>query len=101
MNPILLAILLVGGIGLIAGAGLAIASVLMGFVGYYAQKLGAGLIGDAKATALAVCLAAAVYGVVMLAIGGISEKDILMLPKGQTMVRLLKKMHLLHTKPAQ
>ena len=29
MNPILLAILLVGGIGLIAGAGLAIASVLM------------------------------------------------------------------------
>ncbi len=78
-----------------------IASVLMGFVGYYAQKLGAGLIGDAKATALAVCLAAAVYGVVMLAIGGISEKDILMLPKGQTMVRLLKKMHLLHTKPAQ
>ena len=29
MNPIVLAILLVGGIGLVAGAGLAIASVLM------------------------------------------------------------------------
>ena len=51
---------------------------VMGTAAYFAQRLLAGLTGDAVATAISIALAAALYGLVMLLIGGIGEKDILM-----------------------
>lgn len=78
-----------------------LASAAMGACAYGVQKACAGLIGDSKATMLAICLAVAVYGVVMLLIGGINENDIRMLPKGAWIARLLKKMHLLKEKPVR
>ena len=76
-----------------------LACAVMGVTSYYGQKLLAGIMSDAVATAVTICLAAGLYGLVMLLIGGIGEKDILMLPKGRAIARLLKKLHLLREKP--
>lgn len=76
-----------------------IASVLMGAVAYFAHALLDGLIGDVLATMFAIGMAVGVYGVVILLIGGIGEQDILSLPKGALLVRLLRKLHLLRVRP--
>ncbi len=76
-----------------------LACAVMGTAAYFAQRLLAGLTGDAVATAISIALAAALYGLVMLLIGGIGEQDILMLPKGAAIARLLKKMRLLRARP--
>ena len=76
-----------------------IASVLMGAVAFGTHALLDGLIGDVFATLFAIGMAVGVYGVVILLIGGIGERDILSLPKGALLVRLLRKLHLLRVRP--
>ena len=44
---------------------------------------------------LAICVAVPVYAVVLLLIKGVGEDEIRMLPKGASLVVLLKKFHLL------
>ena len=47
------------------------------------------------ATLLAICVAIAVYGLVMLLIKGIVEEDLLAVPGGGKLIRILKRFHLL------
>lgn len=47
------------------------------------------------ATLLAICIAIAVYGLVMLLMKGITEEDLQAVPGGGKLIRLLQKLHLL------
>ena len=47
------------------------------------------------ATLLAICIAVAVYGLVMLLIKGIVEEDLQTVPGGGTRIRVCKRLHLL------
>ena len=44
----------------------------------------------------AVVVAVIVYFVVLIKIGGVTEKDLVSMPKGTLLVRVAKKAHLLH-----
>ena len=50
---------------------------------------------NTAATLLAVCIAVAVYGLVMLLIKGIVEEDLQTVPGGGKLIGILKKIHLL------
>ncbi len=71
------------------------AGLAMGFFAYYSQMMLASVLGDRLATILSIILAAGVYGLVLLLVGGIKESDVMLLPKGATIVRILKKLHLI------
>lgn len=47
------------------------------------------------ATLCSIMVSVGIYGLVMLLIGGITEDDLTCLPKGMSMIRLLKRFHLL------
>lgn len=53
------------------------------------------LASNTAATLLAICVAVAVYGLVMLLMKGITEEDLQAVPAGGKMIRLLKRLHLL------
>lgn len=70
------------------------ACMAVGAIGSY--KLFFSLIGsNTIATLLAICVAIAVYGLVMLLIKGITEEDLQAVPGGRKLIRLLQKLHLL------
>ncbi len=73
-----------------------VASAIMGAVAYGVNfalfKLTS---SNTLSCILAICVAVVVYGLSLLLIKGISEDEIRMLPKGASLVRLLKKLHLL------
>lgn len=45
--------------------------------------------GSAVATLLAICLAAIIYMILIFALGAVKKEDILMMPKGETLARIL------------
>ena len=47
------------------------------------------------ATVITLCLAVVVYCVALLLLGGLTEEEILSMPKGHAIVKFLKKVHLL------
>jgi stage V sporulation protein B len=53
------------------------------------------IIAERLATALAICLGAAAYGITLIKIKAITEAEIMMFPKGAKIVRLLQKLRLL------
>lgn len=72
------------------------ASAAMGLLAYGVNFLLFKLTGsNAISCILAICVAVPVYAVVLLLIKGVGEDEIRMLPKGASLVLLLKKMHLL------
>ena len=72
------------------------ASAVMGLLAYGVNFLLFKLTGsNAISCILAICVAVPVYAVVLLLIKGVGEDEIRMLPKGASLVLLLKKMHLL------
>jgi len=72
-----------------------IAAVIMGVVTFIAYLLLDVTIGGYAATIIAVLIAVVVYGISLLMLGGITEDEVLAMPKGATIARLLKRMHLL------
>lgn len=73
----------------------AIAALIMGIVTFMAHLVFDIFIGGFIATTLSIILAALVYGISLLMLGGLSEDDILGMPKGATMVTVFRKLHLL------
>lgn len=74
----------------------AVASAIMGVVAYITNFLLYKVTGsNTFSCVIAICLAVIVYAVSLLLIRGIGEEEIRMLPKGATLVALLKRMHLL------
>jgi stage V sporulation protein B len=55
----------------------------------------AGIIGGKIATVVAICVGAAVYGLVIIFIGGIRRDEVLTMPKGEKIYKLLKKINLM------
>lgn len=55
----------------------------------------AGIIGSKIATVVAICVGAAVYGLVIIFIGGIRRDEVLTMPKGEKIYKLLKKFNLM------
>ena len=73
----------------------AVAAVIMGIVVFVLQFVLALVISSAIATLSAIVVGICVYGISLLAIGGLTEAEILALPKGAKIARMLQKVHLL------
>ncbi|MBO3444066.1 polysaccharide biosynthesis protein [Clostridium sp. CCUG 7971] len=54
-----------------------------------------GIIGGKLATVIAIAIGAVVYGLVLLFIGGIKKEEVLTMPKGNKIYKLLKKLNLM------
>lgn len=74
-----------------------LSSVLMGFGAWVAYAVFLRLSKSNNiAVLLAICVAVAVYAVALLLTGAITESDLKSFPKGALLIRIAKKMHLLH-----
>lgn len=80
--------------GLAVGKPLIAGIVMTAFVlaCYYLTR---GIAGNAAATALSICVGGLAYGLTLLRIGGIGAHELAALPKGDKLVRLLTKAHLM------
>lgn len=69
-----------------------IGSAIMGIVCFMTYKgMFAFLDNNTVATLIAICIAVIIYALVMLLIGGIREDDLLAMPMGRKLVRILKR----------
>lgn len=73
----------------------AVAAIIMGVVVFVLQFVLALVIRPSIATIISIVAGICVYGVSLLAIGGLTETEIMALPKGGKIVELLQKIHLL------
>ncbi len=72
-----------------------IASIIMGVVALIAQLILEVILPGKLATVIALFIAVLVYAVALLMLGGLSEDEILAMPKGGMLVTLFKRLHLL------
>ena len=68
----------------------ALAAGCMGVFTYFTYPLWSGILGDRLGTVLTICLAAVLYGVLLLLFRAIRREDVLMLPRGEAIARLLR-----------
>lgn len=73
------------------------AAVIMGVVTYAVYLIMNQLFGNSLATILSILVAAAVYVVAILKLGGLTEEELLEMPRGAVIVRICKKLHLLNS----
>lgn len=73
----------------------AISSVCMGVAAFAVYAGLSKIAGNTIATLLAIGVAILVYGVLLLKLRGISQKELLSMPAGRKLSKILKKMHLL------
>lgn len=71
-----------------------LASLLMGAVVYGLHALLAHVLRDSAATVLSIAAAVPVYGVGLLLLGCLTEEELRSMPKGTTLLRLLRKLHI-------
>lgn len=71
------------------------ASIIMGVVALISQMILEIILSPKIATVLTLFVAVIVYGVALLLLGGLTEEEILAMPKGHLLVKVLKKVHLL------
>ena len=55
----------------------------------------AGVIGGKLSTVVAIIIGAAIYGIVLVFIGGIKKEELLTMPKGEKIYKILKKLNLM------
>ena len=72
-----------------------IASVIMSIAALLVRLLFELFAGLRIATAAALATAVIVYFISLILLGGVTERELMMVPKGRSIVRLLKKFHLL------
>lgn len=71
------------------------AAAIMGITIIIVYKLTGMILPDKLATILTTCVAAVVYGCSLLKIGALAAEEIVALPKGETLLRICKKLHLI------
>lgn len=71
------------------------ASIIMGIVALISQMILEFILPQKLATVITLFVSVIVYGVALLLLGGLTEEEILMMPKGHLLVKILKKAHLL------
>lgn len=76
----------------------AVAAAIMGITAYGTHFALNILVGGRISTLVAICLAVVVYVIGILKLGGLTEDEILAMPKGATLLHLLKKLHLIKEK---
>ena len=54
-----------------------------------------GAIGNTLSTLVSICIGAVVYVLVLLGIGGIRKEELLIMPKGEKIYKLLRKLNLM------
>ena len=72
-----------------------IASVIMGVMAFVVHLVFTLFLGETVATLIAILAAMAAYGISLLLLGGLTEEELLVMPKGATMISLLRKVHLI------
>ena len=72
-----------------------IASVIMGIAAFFAEMFLSRVMPGKLATVVTVMIAVVVYMVCLLTFGGLTEEEILAMPKGRMLARIFKKLHLL------
>lgn len=73
-----------------------IAAAIMGVVTFLLDLILDVFIGGRIATLLVLIVAVAVYGISLLKLGGLTEDELLAMPKGATLIMICKKLHLLN-----
>ena len=73
----------------------AAASAVMGIVALVVHLLIELFVGEYVATVIAILVAIVVYGAALVLFGGVSEEELLDMPKGATLVTLCRKLHLI------
>lgn len=71
------------------------ASIIMGAVALISQMILELILPQKLATVITLFVSVIVYGVALLLLGGLTEEEILMMPKGHLLVKIFKKAHLL------
>lgn len=71
-----------------------LASLLMGAAVYGLHALLAHVFPDSAATVLSIAAAVPIYGVGLLLLGCLTEEELRSMPKGTTLLRLLRKLHI-------
>ena len=71
------------------------AGVLCGVTAWASYGLLSNLAGNTVSTAISILLAGAVYVIVLFLVRGIVKYDVLMLPKGEKIAKLLEKCRLI------
>lgn len=71
------------------------ASIIMGVVALISQMILELILPQKLATVITLFVSVIVYGVALLLLGGLTEEEILMMPKGHLFVKIFKKAHLL------
>lgn len=71
------------------------ASIIMGVVALISQMILELILPQKLATVITLFVSVIVYGVALLLLGGLTEEEILMMPKGHLLVKIFKKAHLL------
>ncbi len=73
-----------------------IAALIMGFAAYFAHHLMIKIIpSNTLCTLFAICLAIVIYAILLMLFKVVDEEELYSIPKGTTIVRILKKVHLL------
>ena len=67
----------------------------MGVIAFVIQVAFANIMPEKVATIISVLVAVLVYSLALLLLGGLTESEILAMPKGRKVVNVLKKFHLL------
>ena len=67
----------------------------MGVVAFIVQIALTNIVPEKVATVISVCVAIVIYSLALLLLGGLTENEILAMPKGRKLAGLLKKLHLL------
>ena len=73
-----------------------IAAAIMGVVTFLLDLILDVFIGGRIATLLVLIVTVAVYGISLLKLGGLTEDELLAMPKGATLIMICKKLHLLN-----
>lgn len=73
-----------------------IAGAVMGVIAFLVQLVFDIFIGGRIATLISLAVAVVVYALVLLKLGGLTEDEILTMPKGATILGILKKLHLVN-----
>ena len=73
----------------------AAASAVMGIAALVVHLLSELFVGEYVATVIAILVAIVVYGAALVLCGGVSEEELLDMPKGATLVTLCRKLHLI------
>lgn len=68
---------------------------IMGILVYFAYKFAFPILGNTLSTALSIALGGTIYGLMLLITGTIVEEDFALLPKGDKLAKILKKVGLL------